>query len=329
MSAKPKLLMVGHSYHAKTGSSRFLLPLLEQRFEVIQLLDTSWQPDGQPLTAAAINAHGADRVLFFQQLPHRQQLRRVHCPNLTWAPMHDGIDYQSGHWAKLAPSGLKVLNFSQAGQRFFSGLGFPCLPVRYYPKADELPQATFEDEALEVFFWMRRTRLDWPLLRGLLGAQRPRRIVLRHAPDPGESPMLPTPSEIAEYRIELHQDWLSSEAYAALLSSCNVFVAPRISEGIGMATLEAMARGMAVIAVDAPTMNEYLVAGETGYLFDPAAPTALNLGDAATVGAHARQTVLAGHQTWIQSIPDLLDFIDQPASRPASWQWRARRWLGL
>lgn len=329
MSAKPKLLMVGHSYHAKTGSSRFLLPLLEQRFEVHQLLDTSWQPDGQPLTAAAINAHDADRVLFFQQLPDRRELRRVHCPNLTWAPMHDGIDYRSGHWAKLAQSGLKVLNFSQAGQRFFSSLGYPCLPARFYPSAVELPQARFADDALEIFFWVRRTRLDWPLLQSLLGEQRPRRIVLRHAPDPGESPMLPTPAEIAEYHIELHQDWLSSEAYAELLSSCNVFVAPRISEGIGMATLEAMARGMAVIAVNAPTMNEYLVAGETGYLFDLPAPKALNLGNAASLGARARRSVLAGYETWIKSIPDLLDFIDHPSPRRASWQWRTRRWLGF
>lgn len=329
MPAKPKLLLVGHSYHAKTGSSRFLLPLLEQRFELRQLLDDSWRPGAAPLDADRINAERAERILFWQQLPDRRQLRRLHCRNLSWAPMHDGVDYRSSGWAKLAASGLKLLNFSAVTQRYFSPLGFDCLPLRYYPALPAGEPAEFTDAGLTVFFWVRREALAWPQLKALLGAQRPRRIALRYAPDPNESPALPSAEEIAEYRIELIRDWLSAEAYAELLAGCNVFVAPRLSEGIGMATLEAMARGMAIVAADAPTMNEYLVHGESGYLFDPDRPRPLDLRRAAALGQQARKQVQEGHQRWLRDIPAMLDFIDQPGRHAATLAWRARALLRL
>src|SRR6202012_2876394 len=37
-------------------------------------------------------------------------------------------------------------------------------------------------------------------------------------------------------------------------------------EGVGITFLEAMARGCAVVAYDAPTMNEYIESGKTGVL---------------------------------------------------------------
>lgn len=326
MPTKPSLLLVGHSYHAQTGSSRFMQELLAERYAVSQLHDDSWRPGAAPLDAAAINAQQPDRVLFWQQLPARRELRRVRCRNLSWAPMHDGIDYGSREWVRLVGSGLKVVNFSAVGQRYFSQLGYDCLPLRYFPQAGNLPAADFS-QGLELFFWARREAIAWPLLKRLLGDQRPRRIVLRQAPDPGESPALPSAEEIAEYRIELVQGWLEAADYAALLAGCNVFVAPRPSEGIGMAMLEAMARGMAVIAPDAPTMNEYLRHGDTGYLYPLGEPPLVDLADAATVGRRARAAVLAGHADWQRQVPALLDFIDRPGRHPPSWRWIAGSWL--
>ena len=42
------------------------------------------------------------------------------------------------------------------------------------------------------------------------------------------------------------------------LSSCNIFIVPRMFEGIGLTFLEAMASGMFVISSDTPIMNEYI-----------------------------------------------------------------------
>lgn len=329
MPRKPRLLLVGHSYHARTGSSAFLLPLLARRFEVEQLHDDSWQPGGVPLNAEAINARAPERVLFWQQLPRRAELRRLHCRNLTWAPMHDGIDYRGRGWRKLAASGIKLLAFSQVVQDHFGALGYDVHRARYYPEAGSQPALPTPDQAPALFFWTRRSNIDWPLLKRLLGAQRPSRILLRHAPDPGEVPARPDAADIADYRIELIEGWLASEDYARLLGACQLFMAPRALEGIGMASLEAMSRGMAVIAPNAPTMNEYLRHGDTGFLYELADPRPIDLANATAIGARARQAVLTGRQAWEAGVETMLDFIDGPARRPPHWSWRLRSALRL
>ena len=54
----------------------------------------------------------------------------------------------------------------------------------------------------------------------------------------------------------------------SILEKYALYIAPRIYEGIGMSFLKAMALGRCVIAVDNPTMNEYIQHGNTGLLFD-------------------------------------------------------------
>jgi glycosyltransferase involved in cell wall biosynthesis len=61
----------------------------------------------------------------------------------------------------------------------------------------------------------------------------------------------------------------SRDEYLLATSAANVFLAPRAAEGIGLTFLEAMARGGAVIAYDAPTMNEYIRNGDNGILLKP------------------------------------------------------------
>ncbi|MEP7293134.1 MAG: glycosyltransferase, partial [Chloroflexota bacterium] len=59
----------------------------------------------------------------------------------------------------------------------------------------------------------------------------------------------------------------SREAYWKLIEPANIVIAPRLHEGAGMVFLEQMARGCAVFANDAPTMNEYIEPGVNGFLF--------------------------------------------------------------
>ena len=61
-------------------------------------------------------------------------------------------------------------------------------------------------------------------------------------------------------------------AYLAHMRAANVFFAPRATEGIGMANLEAMAHGMCIVAHDDATANEYLIHKQNGYLYNIASP---------------------------------------------------------
>jgi hypothetical protein len=318
----PRLTYVGHSYHQRTGSTVFVQDLLRTRFEVTTVLDDSWLPGRPPLRAAEVNRTGPERLVFFQQLPRRRELARLACNNITWMPMHDSLArYRPCTLAKLRPAGLKTLCFSSTDSGRLSAAGFETQHLRYYPPPGMVPRSTATD--LSIFFWMRTPNIGWRTVKALLGTTRPARVVLRAAPDPGHKLEMPTPAERAEYRVEVHEGWMELEEYRRLLTTCSVFVAPRPREGIGQAALEAMAAGLAVVAPNLPTMNEYIEPGVNGYLYDLAAPAPVDFGDLARVRERARTSCEEGHARWLATAPALLEFVDAPPRRPRSRLWQA------
>ena len=61
----------------------------------------------------------------------------------------------------------------------------------------------------------------------------------------------------------------------ALLSRARMFVQPSLSEGIPLTVLEAMARGLPVVATGVGGLPEVVIDGETGLLVPAADPPAL------------------------------------------------------
>jgi hypothetical protein len=316
---RPRLTYVGHSYHAQTGSSQFMRTLLETTFEVTTLWDESWRPGGGRLAADAINRTEPEHLALYQQLPSRREYARLRCRSVTWIPMHDSIGAGS-HWLGWRRSGMKVLCFCAEDSVYFSGLGFDTLRVQYAPAPDPVVPRSLP---LSVFFWLRHDAIGWDTLKRLLGVQRPERIVLRIAPDPGHAPVLPSAEDCREYSIEVHEGWMDALRYRELLGSCSIFMAPRPSEGIGQALLDARAMGLAAVAPDAPTMNEYLRHGDTGYLYDLSAPAPLDLSDLAGVRQRSLADLAAAHRRWLSAQPTVLEFVRKP-SRPQPLWWRLR-----
>lgn len=325
---RTRLVYVGHSHHVQTGSSQFFVDLLQQHFDVVRIDDESWIPGRPPLKAEVINAHEPDIVVFWQLVLRHRELRRLKCRNVVWAPMHDQVNYRKAwRYRRYAASGMKSLHFSAATESFFSGIGFETLRVRYFP-APGAAVAPSEGTP-SVFFWTRRKEISWELLKALLGDWRPGHIVVRYAPDPGYEASPPHATDVRDYDIRLHEGWLPSAVYRKLVRSSEIFMAPRLLEGIGLATLEAMAEGCAVVAPDAPTMNEYIRHGETGYLYDPARPTALDFSRCREVGLAAQREVERGHREWLQSQDSVVDFVKRPPASRETALWRLYRRVGL
>ena len=98
--------------------------------------------------------------------------------------------------------------------------------------------------------------------------------------------------------------------YDALVERSNVYLAPRLSEGIGMGFLEAMANGMLVLAADAPTHDETISNWISGILFNPATPHHIDVaGSAARMGRMAWKTCELGHAKWLASLSSVVEFI--------------------
>jgi hypothetical protein len=321
-----KLLFVDHSYHAKTLATRFLQELLAQRFAVDVLWDDSWTRGGE-LGAAPLDAGGHDTILFFQSIPAARTLRRLRCRDFVWVPMRDQLRYGATRVRRLLGGPIKVVNFCAEAQAWFARTRLPSLGVQYWPEPGPRP-APAARERPRLFFWPRRREIGWPTLKALLGDFRPDSIVLRYAADPGHELPLPSADEVREYRIEIVNGWLEPAAYQSLLAGCDVFVAPRPLEGIGQALLDAMRAGLAVIAPDAPTMNEYVRDGVNGWLYAPAAPRPLEFPGWAQRKLAAHDAVVQGRARWLGQQQGLVDFVAQAPPR-ARWDWRLQRLTGL
>ena len=99
------------------------------------------------------------------------------------------------------------------------------------------------------------------------------------------------------------------EKIGGLIRQKGIYVAPRDLEGIGMSFLEAMAMGKAVIAVDNPTMNEYIEDGKTGYLFDLKNPKKIDLSNIEQVQKNAFDFMREGRKKWEKDKEKIIDFI--------------------
>lgn len=154
----------------------------------------------------------------------------------------------------------------------------------------------------------------------ILGETDIEKTVLRDDPDPTQLFTEPDAQEAARYHIEVIRDLKlagggKNDEYMRVLSNCNVFIATRPREGIGLSFLEAMGLGMCVVAPDAPTMNEYISSEENGLLFDIENVRAIDLSRFAEFGERARAHVSWGREQWEASLPAMLQFVSESVPR--------------
>ena len=72
-----------------------------------------------------------------------------------------------------------------------------------------------------------------------------------------------------------------------------------------------MAMGKAVIAVDNPTMNEYINDGENGYLFDLKRPKEIDLSNIKEVQKNSYEFMEEGYKEWEKNKKRIIDFIKE------------------
>jgi glycosyltransferase involved in cell wall biosynthesis len=305
-----RIAFVGHSHHLRTGSSSFFLERLRARADVQLFWDRSWI-DGAPLDVGPILRGRFDAVVVWQIEAVAAELARHAVHNLTFVPMYDGCHAMpDSFWASLRDT--KVVCFSSTLFEKLQRLGVRSRHARYFPDPAPLAPVAWEG-GLRGYFWQRQQDVTWHTLRPLLGAARFERFTLHRAVDPTFGVFVPpTPDEVARHGVRF-TDWFADrDAHRRDLAAHHVYFAPRVREGIGLSFLEAMAMGMLVVAPDRPTMNEYLVSGVNGLLYDPERPAALDFTRAAALGARARRTVELGRAKWVRCLDGLVQFVLRP-----------------
>jgi len=308
-----RIAICGHSHHRVTQSNAFLRQLLQGIGALTEYWDESWLT-GVPFDERPVVEGGFDAVVVWQMELLAQRLARHGLPNLTFFPMYDGCHtLPDSYWQGLGD--IKSVCFSSTLHEKLQRLGVRSRFVRYWPDPRDVPVVAPSEQAAG-YFWQRQQDVTWATIRPLLGTQSFGAFTLHKALDPSFGDFVtPSDEDVERYRIRTTSWFASREEAAADLRRHNVYFAPRLREGIGMSFLEAMAMGFLVVAPDAPTMNEYIVSGCNGLLYDPAHPAPLDLAARARLGAAARRSVEQGWRKWSRSVPALLRFVLAPSAQ--------------
>lgn len=302
-----RALFIGHAFHRKSGSSAFFLALLRRRFAV----ETAFlDPDG--LDATALPETACDLVVLWQ-LDFLAPYYIAAGYRTVVVPMFDAsAGLPDRHFVTMRDA--LFINFAAALHVRAVRLGCRSLFARYYPDpADFEPVADYG--TARGFFWRRRPdEVSLEMVDTLLGDVLAT-LHVHNAPDYGEAEPLADGAVGFGGCAVTETRWGETAAiYHAALGEANVYIAPRLAEGIGMGFLEAMARGMAVFANDAPTHNEYIRSGYNGFLFNRDKLRPVELDELAAVGAAARRTVSLGHRHFLMQAAALLDALEDVAA---------------
>jgi len=205
-------------------------------------------------------------AVFCQCLPPREVLygsRR----RLVWLPMWDSLWFRSSSWWAQLPGHLRIVAFSDAIAEKAVNMAATICKIKYFKNPEKY--ARIHDNASSTLFYWNRTNLfSASSLCAICRYAGARKLILLNAPDPNYVPY--NQQELVSIcnciNVELHQQFISRPEYIRISREANIFLSPRLTEGVGMAFLEALARGAGVVAVDNPTMNEYIMNGVNGRL---------------------------------------------------------------
>ena len=305
------IAFIDHSYHQKTRSTDFFVRELLAGHEVDRFWDNSWETR-RPFDIGPLMGKGYDLFIVWQLPEAAQRLLKQAGANVVFVPMWDGADtYSDADWRSLA--GARILSFCHELHRTVTHLGLNSLYAQYWP--DPAPFEPVEDfSTLRGFFWQRLPEIGWKEIGRLVEGRGFERFHIHKAADPGE-----TVESIAFEGTLTQSDWFEDPAeMQAVLARHNIYFAPRTREGIGFSFIEAMGRGMVVVAADQPTMNEYITDGVDGLLWTLGDPKPLDFSNAARIGREARQAAIAGRKRWLAQQGAVQRFVFGEAVAPAA-----------
>jgi len=298
-----KICFIGHKKHTQTRSSDFFLN--EFRDEDI---DTYFIDESNYDIFTGIEKEAYDLAICWQYDFLAQAFLARNIPTVV-IPMYDGsFGYPRNHWKLLR--GARIVNFSWWLHALCMKSQLDTMHVTYYPNPSDYDQVDF-DNGLNGFLWQRRPgEVNWRTVVADVSDGQLDKLHLHTAMDDSDAiNYLPTKIEKDHYNITTSEWFERKGDLNRVVDQSNIFFAPRRAEGIGMALLEAMSRGMMCIVHDEPTHNEYIANWINGVLYYAHHPVRIDLSNAEKMGRRARQCVFEGHHQWVQNIPSMKDFI--------------------
>ncbi|WP_375464023.1 glycosyltransferase [uncultured Methylobacterium sp.] len=300
------LLYVGHKFHTLTRSTRFLVDLLENYFKVTII---NVDPSSLESWLVDLDFETIDIVVVFQLDFLAPVFLARGVPTIV-IPMFDGSENMPpSHWEMLNEA--RIISFSRRLHSKMKRCQSQSLLVRYFPEVPPTINRSWRE--MNGFLWERRPDhgIDANLVRRVFDEQLGTLHIHRAPDDKTLTSNLTNPFKST---VVTHSFWLESkEDMLQLLRECNIYFAPRLSEGIGMGFLEAMALGMVVVAPNTSTHDEYIVNWHSGILYpiDISSPPHVDVKIAKRLGDNARDFIFEGRKQWEDKKYEIVQWIEE------------------
>lgn len=303
---REKLVYIGHEYHNKTLSTKFLIDLFKQSYDV-DIFQYSMEHREFIGEKETNEEHYKVLVLFQMPVSIKELKAKFDFEVGSYFPMYDGTGEASDDFWR-GYSGFNIINFSSTLHNRLMKMGLSSYYIQYFPK----PFTDFEwGKEDSLFFWHRRAGLNINKLSPLVSQIDIKNIHIHNAYDPGENKIIPDEKVKNKYCISVSEWYASKKEMLDVIAESACYMAPREYEGIGMSFLEAMAMGRCVIAVNHPTMNEYIVNNQNGLLYnlndiDDVSWKKINIKE---IQKNAYDYICEGYAKWEENKIDILKWI--------------------
>ena len=300
-----KLLYIGHAYHNKTKSTQFLQDLFKTVYTV-ETFDFDPYNDTYDIFNK-LEGKTFDVVVIFQIAPNIDKLKQlINCQKFVFFPMYDGSGNASDEfWYSYR--NVKIINFSKTLHNRLISKGLDSHYIQFFPKPAE---KIVKGNTKFIFFWQRINNININLVAKLFSKTKIDKIHIHKAIDPQHSFI--EPNGKMPFDIEYSEWYENKSDMLKDIEEAQIYIAPRIYEGIGMSFLEAMAMGRCVVAPNLPTMNEYIEQGQNGVLYDINKIEPLDNFDAIKLGKNAFNYINQGYKKWEKEKNNILQWVIEP-----------------
>lgn len=300
---KKRVLYLGLQFHLRTKSNVFLLDMLREVYDIEQYY---YDLDGQPVfNIDEVTQKSYDFLICWQVMLPKTELNKFHYGKRILFPMYDQVAWMPDEEWK-AYYDFTIISFSKTLYNKLVGQGFQAYYIQYFPEPLEVKN--WGDEH-SLFFWQRISSIHSSLLMKVCDNLGLRSLHVHKSLDPGHFYTRLNDNYECEVTVT---KWLENKKdLVTLIQQSAYYAAPRLYEGIGMSFLEAMAQGRCVIAPDHSTMNEYIMNGKTGILYDYSVLEAVSKPKVREIQKNTYDYMCEGFSKWKEQRYSILDWIEE------------------
>lgn len=246
-------------------------------------------------------------IIFLQIIPSAKILYNLRGKDIVCVPMYDNFHPYKLYLYYLKIFQVRFVSFSLLIHYFAQEtLRIKSMYIQYY-----LPPLSHTlDYRWKNIFWWYRGDVSWDDVKKILGDQKIDRLTIKNVPSRLYKKLDFTQEDIQKYHIHIIDTFFPThEEHYILLSQHNIFIAPRLKEGIGMSFLDALSIGMCVVWYDGATMNEYIVHDKNWLLTDFTKPVILD--NYQILWTTAQKKYIEWYEYWERHKHEIIDFLNE------------------